>query len=685
MLELNYDHADILVHDSHKIRVDGLPHGCLLLASRFTPEQFASNGHTQGDAALVLLRVAGSVKLNSDINLDQTRFETVQRSHDTDQNYDDARQTDQFTLNLLRYSGVRCRILGTFRVPRTSDQRPLQLHFGADIGNFYAGQGMKIYKLSGQALQRVVNFHDRSLGNQTRTQIGRLRYSAAINEADTPESVQILISAEDFIAQRTALFGMTRTGKSNATKTIAASIFKLRDTDNGTKVGQLIFDPNGEYANDNPQDQGCIRNLKFIKPGLSDDVHTYGLFTHPFDPDRHITKINFFGDGDPVFGQSKEEINNSLHNLYQGKYIIDDALSEEDAGYIQDFRNADLTASSDLDDRGELTRFRRRVFVYRSILADSGFDYRGQANVNGLFGQEVRNLMSASDDMASYVSALNSGSMSWEVAGNFTRAFSEWVKKDAFKKFDSDYASSHDGRKWSDIHLLNLLRFFENTRAQARTQNTRVWHDLDSASDYAKEIVDHIRQGKLVIVDQVLGDEAMNRQAAERIVRLLFQEQQRSFSHPQIDENTGEIIKPPPAIIYVEEAHNLLPRANEDDTTIWTRLAKEGAKFNIGMVYSTQEPSSIQTNILKNTENWFIAHLNNTDETNQIRKFNDFDDFTASIVNVAEPGFLKVRTRSSYFTVPVQMDLFVAPTPPTAARVRGNAQESTNGQENTLL
>ena len=82
------------------------------------------------------------------------------------------------------------------------------------------------------------------------------------------------------------------------------------------------------------------------------------------------------------------------------------------------------------------------------------------------------------------------------------------------------------------------------------------------------------------------------------------------------------------------------------------------------MVYSTQEPSSIQTNILKNTENWFIAHLNNTDETNQLNKFNDFKDFANSIINVSEVGLVKMRTRSSYFTIPVQMNKFEAPSMP---------------------
>ena len=668
LIKLDYDHADVLVHDTRKIQLNGVPHGCLLVASRITPETPDITDPRDRRASLLLLRVIGSARLNSDIDLDRTRFEIVQRSNDTFQNYDDAKQTDQFTLNLLRYAGIQCRILGTFRLTPSDDESDWRVHFGADIDNFYAGQGMKIYKPTGDVLEKIVNYRDEMARKHTSSRIGRLRYSAAIKESDTQDSVPIEIVAEDFIAQRTALFGMTRTGKSNATKTIASALFSLRRASNGIRVGQLIFDPNGEYANDNPQDQGCIRNLKHLDDGrFLDDVHTYGLYDHPYDEGRHITKFNFYGDPEPVQPSSGVELEKALWTLYKGKEIIDDALSEETSGYVTAFRNAEFDASLAMTDRGEYTRFRRRIFVYRGILADIGFPYQGRADVKGLFSQEIRKLMNESDHMRSFVNALDAGRMSWEVAGNFTRAFAEWVDTPQFRNFDSRYASKNDGRNWSDSHLLGLLKFHANTRARPIAQNTRDWHDLDSHADYAETIVEQVRDGKLVIVDQLLGNPEMNAQAAERIVRRLFEAQQYSFSHPQQDRQTGEIIKPPPVIVYVEEAHNLLPRANEDDTTkIWTRLAKEGAKFNIGMVYSTQEPSSIQTNILKNTENWFIAHLNNTDETNQIRKFNDFDDFKNSIVNVAEPGFLKVRTRSSYFTVSVQMDLFEALTPMSA-------------------
>ena len=667
LLNLEYDTADILIHDSHRNRVNGVPYSCLLIASRITPKDLTIQDPGDSRASLLLLRVIGTSRLNSNIDLSKTRFDIVQRANDTENNYDEAEQTDQFTLNLLRYSAMHCRVLGTFYMSYSEQDKTWGLSFASDIDNFFAGQGMKIYKPTGAALNKIVNQRKDSNNKAPSRRIGQLRYSATNKILTQSDPVPFEIVAEDFIGWRTALFGMTRTGKSNTTKTIAAALFELRDNPNGVRVGQLIFDPNGEYANDNPQDQGCLRNLKYKKQEFIDDVHTYGSNPHPYDKDRHITKFNFYGNQEPLTTlPNKEDIDEALHTLYQGKQIINDVLSEENAGYIQAFKNADVTTDIGVNGPGDYIRLRRRFFVYRSILAEAGFVYRGNANINNLFGKDLRELMGASNEMKQYVSHLESGNMNWEIAGNFIKAFAVWVTTREFKQYDLKYATkSKDERNWSDSHLLGLLRFYDNTRGKSIIQKTRVWHDVSSTSDYAEQIVEQMRNGKLVIVDQLLGDPDMNKQAAKRIVQRLFQEQQRAFSQPQIDKNTNEVIKPPPVIIYAEEAHTLLPRSGENDiTNIWARIAKEGAKFNIGLVYSTQEPSSIQQNILTNTENWFFAHLNNTDETNQLRKFHDFADFTNATINVSNAGFIRVRTLSSYFTVQVQMDLFNAPSAP---------------------
>ena len=426
LITLDYGHADILVHDTHRNRAHGIPHGCLLLATRIAPADL-SGKTLPGDPSLLLIRVAESVRLRSDTDLETTRLNVVKRANDKPQTYDQSGDTDQFTLNMLRYSGIRCRILGTFRACQTKSNGKWTVHFGSDIANFNAGQGMKIYKPSRLSLQRIVNRRRVENDSSSAQRIGRLRYSAAILEPHAPEAVPVTIHASDFIAQRTALFGMTRTGKSNTTKTVATALFKLRSEQEGVKVGQMIFDPNGEYANDNPQDQGCLRNLQYDKLEYHGQVQTYGSYPHPHDPDRNITKFNFYGGQEPKRPPADDPgLDELLHSLYQGKQIINDALAEETGGYVAEFRNARLD-----DVRGiggttrkayaEYTRFRRRLFVYRSSLVNAGFTPpNARPNVGGLFGADIRQLMADSAKVSQFVPLLanTDGVMDWDVAGN---------------------------------------------------------------------------------------------------------------------------------------------------------------------------------------------------------------------------------------------------------------------------
>jgi len=61
---------------------------------------------------------------------------------------------------------------------------------------------------------------------------------------------------------------------------------------------------------------------------------------------------------------------------------------------------------------------------------------------------------------------------------------------------------------------------------------------------------------------------------------------------------------------------------------------------------------------LKNTQNWFISHLNNRDELKALEKYYDFADFSNSIIRNSDVGYARVKTYSNNFIIPVQIKLF---------------------------
>ena len=142
----------------------------------------------------------------------------------------------------------------------------------------------------------------------------------------------------------------------------------------------------------------------------------------------------------------------------------------------------------------------------------------------------------------------------------------------------------------------------------------------------------------------------------------IFRSQQERFrtSSQSGSQARGESAIANHMLVYVEEAHNLLPRAGAADSlqTVWARTAKEGSKLNIGMILATQAPSSIMPEILSETDNWILSYLNSDRERKVISGYMDFADFLDQIGKVSEPGFVRIRTLSQGYTVPVQLDRF---------------------------
>ena len=654
---ISYETARVLIHDHFRQRVGGIPSLSFLIATRIKPEETEID-YMLEDTSIILLRVMDAVPIPTSDEAERIRVESAQRvSGEPSRHWDDPEAMDPQTSQQLSFAGVECRVIGTFFLNLASNDPPLLVpRFGSDLSNYYPNRGLTVYKPNDNALKEIVNYQDpdrrEDLRNYTRVAIGEIRYASTNRSFQGISDVEVSISPADLLEQKTALFGMTRTGKSNTTKIIAKSVFDLRfDPVRPLRIGQIIFDPNGEYANENVQDANDQTNPSALKnvwrskeEGKQEDVVTYGILKHPQDPGRKLMLLNFYEN----------------ENLQKGKEIIN-AFLTGDSNYISNFRQIVFEAP-DPHDKSATTRYNRRVLAYRALLAKAGFEPPKNLppHIKGLFNRRLLQSMreSESDRAADYGSAaaiFENSNPTWEQLHTAFSHLSYFISEtnSGYREFENWYINGRpnaSGDTWADEDFKKILQMFYYPNGARLIGRARPQHTESTTEDYAVEIYNHLVEGRLVIIDQSSGEPEVNQSSAERIMWEIFRKNQRKFREGK---------EPPDILIYIEEAHNLLPSGSDLDLeNVWVRTAKEGAKYRLGMVYVTQEVSSVQKNILKNTSNWFIGHLNNTDETAELRKFYDFADFEKSILRAQDRGFLRVKTLSNLFIVPVQIKKF---------------------------
>lgn len=612
VLELGYDQAKIITSDPYKLAVGGIPRGSFLI---MTPI-YAGNTPLH----FTLLRVTGVSPTPLSNQVQQTYFELHKKSMP---------ELDVWTQSELQWGALNCDVLGMFYADPKNMQR---LEFSGDVNNVVSAHRYKVFAPNEELLNLIINgmvkIENYTIGMLKTMECGLFSEGAVGN-------IPVNISIADFKGTRTAMFGKTRLGKSNVVKLIAQGIIDSTRTDN--TVGQIIFDINGEYANDNPQDGN-----RSIRSANAERCRVFALTTRSETPSEPL-RLNFYEQPDSIIRviASMLEIDNQRSN------------------YIRSFASVKLPSIESVATLPENEKLRaiRKIQMFWAILNKAGFvadetrlrskglRSRNASDFNPGFSATTRTdaYQMANKTLPAPPASLHELRAEFEVIAEYRRANPNATSTSGNPLFDSD-----------DSALLEFLNPSSGT-GPAILRAYLAYH-ASNAGDFINGIISIVDQGLTVILDLGNATDQIRRYFADMISIEIFKHQEQKFVNNTLGNRYVQL--------YFEEAHNLFPPDSKDLTGIYARFAKEGAKFHIGMVYSTQSPSTINKELLAQTENFFVGHLSSQDETKALSRVQiAFDGSEEDIMKAKTPGYMRMLTMSHRFVIPVQANKFEATTP----------------------
>jgi hypothetical protein len=509
VLDIGYNDVTIITSDPYKIAVGGVPRNSLLI---MCPSSFQGNGFSI-PPHFTLLRVLDTAPTPLSSEVQQTYFELQKKSMP---------ELDRFTQSELQWGALKTGVLGMFYPhPEKADT----IEFSGDLNNYVSAHKYKVYAPDDTLLDLVTNS---IVPIENQFQIGKLRLTECrlpLPNKKQPD-VKVVLSTTDFMGTRTAMFGKTRLGKSNVVKLIAQSL--IETTKSTKNVGQLIFDIDGEYANDNPQNTS-------LKTAFPDACIVYALEKKDGTDSKEL-KINFY--------ESPRESHKIIRTLLRD--------AGRDSIYIDRFLSVDMPSIEKLQDLdvGEKKRAIRKIQIHWAILKKAGFNadeskLKSRIPFGEAFNEKAMESIFGNDkDKWVVPNSLDEYKTLFERAVQSDRQTKLQSSTKGKPLFDSD-----------DEALLNFLLPTSSTSAGAGIiQGIRKYHSV-TATNFVTDILKELDEGLTVIIDLGNADEEVMLYFSKQLSEAVFYHQTDKFSNNKLKNALGHqhYIQ-----LYFEEAHNLI-------------------------------------------------------------------------------------------------------------------------------
>jgi DNA helicase HerA-like ATPase len=215
---------------------------------------------------------------------------------------------------------------------------------------------------------------------------------------------------------------------------------------------------------------------------------------------------------------------------------------------------------------------------------------------------------------------------------NWHRTLTDWFgQKDATKKLDYSAAI--------------VVR---SVRKKLVSMHKRPF--VEASGNSIQEILDHLRQGRTVVVDLSGYISELDRTfIATLIARKLFEYNLERLD--VTDPMKGKI----KTVIVFEEAQTLLATERLSEGSMFVNIAKEGRALEIGLVAITQQPSAISTRVLSQFNSFLALHLEFMDDIQFLKKVAGSFEGLEMDIRRKIPGNAYLVTRLKPFAIPLRV------------------------------
>lgn len=578
------------------------------------------------------------LRTNKSVEIDPHRVEgLIAQVRDQPTPHGPAATIDAYSQTHRSFVGIQCDVLGTYYKREATEDDPREIAFGSDVDFLPGGLLFNVHKPFGDSLEGLINlsrvWH---APPQDLVTVGRVRYTDTRQMAKEDGECFAQVDLRTVLGGRVALFGKTRTGKSNAVKLFAKAIMERNRMNGVTRIGQLIFDVNGEYSRPNPQDPG--RTLAAL--GSETEVAVFS---------QHREAIHWAGPPMPNL-----YIDLALGHIL-GMATEGEAPSNEAWKGLTTLDLGARVSPNDSDSEADLILAKR--LAWRILLRALKFPH----GVDDTSKDELKKVLWPQHDRDERPEMeFNSQTLCGRIWASFEaerKTVPNGISHAMAKIFANDPVC--DPGLLGILQMINGISFLTDSVIQGRSllSQARSFHSENGKGTLFSTIKKKLDRGYLTILDLSDLSPRQVHQVGEHIAWHIRADALRRFT-------SGDGKNLQHLILYLEEAHNLIGRSlagSSGRTTPWALVAKDGAKLGLGMVYSTQEVTDIEPAIRANTETVLAFHLNSGQEIRELTQRHELSRFSEAIARNQRPGHAKLAQRGLSFALPIVCHEYAKP------------------------